>query len=159
MLKFITTAALLGSFLISLTAAGQVKQDTMNKKTFYDFVSAINEHNAEKLYALMTNDHQFIDAQGNTVTGRDKMKAGWTAHFQWFPDYKIEVTDIFIQGDTIAAFGFAEGTYKGIKTEQNKNYWKLPAAWKAVIENGKVKLWQVYADTKIPFDIISQSKQ
>ena len=73
-------------------------------------------------------------------------------------DYKIEVTDIFIEGDTVAAFGFAEGTFKGIKTEQNKNYWKLPAAWKAVIENGKVKLWQVYADTKITCDIISRNK-
>jgi hypothetical protein len=71
MFKFITTA-LFGSILMSLTAAGQVKQDTMNKKTFYDFVSAINEHNAEKLYALMTDDHQFIDAQGNKVIGKDK---------------------------------------------------------------------------------------
>ena len=83
MFKFITTA-LFGSILMSLTAAGQVKQDTMNKKTFYDFVSAINEHNAEKLYALMTDDHQFIDAQGNKVIGKDKMKAGWAGYFQWF---------------------------------------------------------------------------
>ena len=158
MFKFISAATLLGSIVVLLTVSSQVKQDTMNKKTFYDFVSAINEHSAEKLYALMTDDHQFIDAQGNSVSGKDKMKAGWAGYFQWFPDYKIEITDIFIQGDTIAAFGFAEGTFKGIKTEQNKNYWKLPAAWKAVIENGKVKLWQVYADTKIPFDIISHSK-
>jgi len=158
MFKFISAATLLGSIVVLLTVSSQVKQDTMNKKTFYDFVSTINEHSAEKLYALMTDDHQFIDAQGNSVSGKDKMKAGWAGYFQWFPDYKIEITDIFIQGDTIAAFGFAEGTFKGIKTEQNKNYWKLPAAWKAVIENGKVKLWQVFADTKIPFDIISHSK-
>jgi ketosteroid isomerase-like protein len=131
----------------------------VNKKTFYDFASAINEHSTEKVYSLMTDDHQFIDAQGNKLIGKDKMKAAWAGYFQFFPDYKIEVTDVFIVGDTIAAFGFAEGTYKGIKTDQNKNYWKLPAAWKAVIENGKVKLWQVYADTKIPFDIINHSKQ
>jgi|SRR5579872_928272 len=158
MFKFITAAALFGSIVMLLTAAGQVNKDAMDKKIFYDFVSAINEHNAEKLYGLMTDDHRFIDAQGNKVTGKDKMKAGWTGYFQWFPDYKIEVTDIFIKGDTVAAFGFAEGTFKGIKTDQNKNYWKLPVAWKAVIENGKVKLWQVYADTKIPFDIISNNK-
>jgi ketosteroid isomerase-like protein len=158
MFKFITVAAMLGNMVLSVAATGQVKNDTMNKKIFYDFVSAINEHSPEKLYALMTDDHQFIDAQGNKITGKDKMKAGWAGYFQFFPDYKIEVTDIFMEGDTVAAFGFAEGTFKGIKTDQNKNYWKLPAAWKAVIENGKVKLWQVYADTKIPFDIISSNK-
>jgi uncharacterized protein (TIGR02246 family) len=130
----------------------------MSEKIFYDFVSAINGHDAEKLYSLMTDDHQFIDAQGNKVTGKAQMKAGWVGYFQWFPDYKIEVTNVFFEGDTVAAFGFAEGTFKGLKTENNRNYWRLPAAWKAVIENGEIKAWQVYADTKIPFDIISGNK-
>lgn len=130
----------------------------MHQKVFYEFVGAINGHNAEKLYSLMTDDHQFIDAQGNLVAGKAQMKAGWAGYFQWFPDYKIEVTNVFLEGDTVAAFGFAEGTFKGLETENNINYWRLPAAWKAVIENGKVKLWQVYADTKIPFDIIGRNK-
>jgi hypothetical protein len=65
----------------------------------------------------------------------------------------------FLEGDTVAAVGFAEGTFKGLKTENNINYWQLPAAWKAMIENGKIKLWQVYADTKIPCDIIARNKQ
>jgi len=128
-----------------------------NKKIVYDFAEAINEHNVDKLYGLMTDDHQFIDAQGNEVHGRDKMKAGWAGYFQWFPDYKIEITHIFVDGDTLAVFGFAGGTFKS-KTADAENYWRLPAAWKVVVENGRIKLWQVYADTKIPFDIISKNQ-
>ena len=143
--KFILVAVV---FVMSFTALAQSNTNSgnMDQQTFNAFVNAINAHDVSKLYALMTDDHQFIDAQGNTVTGKDKMKAGWAGYFQLFPDYEIEVSNVFIKEDTVAAFGFVEASFKG------KNHWRLPAAWKAVIENGKVKLWQVYADTKIPFD-------
>ncbi|HWY99123.1 MAG TPA: nuclear transport factor 2 family protein, partial [Bacteroidia bacterium] len=103
-------------------------------------------------------DHTFIDAHNNKVTGKATMKGGWAMYFQFFPDYKIEIDEIYINGDSIAAFGFAGGTFKGLKTADNKNYWRLPAAWKAVVEKGKIKLWQVYADTKIPFEIMDKNK-
>jgi ketosteroid isomerase-like protein len=151
-------ATLIFSLIVNQLCMGQslVKQkpNTMDQNIFYDFVNAINGHNVDKLYALMSNDHQFIDAQGNRVTGKDKMKAGWAGYFQWFPDYNIEVTDVFVKGDKVAAFGFAEGSFKG----KSAGHWRVPASWKAVIENNKVTVWQVYADTKIPFDIINSNK-
>jgi len=58
---------------------------------------------------------------------------------------------------SIAAFGFAAGTYKGLKTANNENYRRLPAAWKAIIEDGKIKLWQVYADTKVVFELMGKN--
>jgi hypothetical protein len=58
----------------------------------------------------------------------------------------------------IAAFGFAEGTYKNKKVENQQNHWCLPASWKAIVDGNKIKLWQVYADTKIPFEIIEKNK-
>jgi ketosteroid isomerase-like protein len=130
----------------------------MNEQIVYDFAEAINRQNIEKIYSLMSNDHTFIDAQGDKVEGKHKMRAGWEGYFQMFPDYKIEITSIFEDGDTIAAFGFAGGTYKGLKTENNENHWRLPAAWKAVVIDGKIYLWQVYADTKVVFDIIGRNK-
>jgi len=30
-------------------------------------------------------------------------------------------------------------------------------AWRVVVENGLIKSWQVYADSKIPFDIMNDS--
>jgi ketosteroid isomerase-like protein len=127
----------------------------MEKKIFDDFVRAINEHNVDGIYSLMSDDHQFIDAHGHLISGKDKMKAGWAGYFQMFPDYQIDITDIFSDGDTLAAFGFASATFKGIKTGGDQNHWRLPASWKVVLQNNKIRLWQVYADTKIPFDIIN----
>ena len=128
----------------------------MSKQVVQDFVEAINEHNVDKICSLMTDDHTFIDSQGNEVVGKEKMRAGWNGYFQLFPDYKIEITQLFPTGESIAAFGFAEGTYKG-QIGKKECYWRLPAAWKAVVRNEKIQLWQVYADSKIPFDIINKS--
>ena len=130
----------------------------MNKKVFDDFVDAINEHNVEKLYSLMTEDHKFIDSYGNEVSGKDKMRSGWIEYFHWFPDYNIEITDLFIENNTIAAFGFAGGSFQGSKYNYLENYFRIPAAWKVTIENDKIKLWQVYADTKKQLDIIERNK-
>ena len=151
----------------------------MSKKIIQDFIEAINHHDIDAIYNLMTNDHKFIDAHGNEVSGRDIMKAGWAGYFSMFPDYMIEITDMFLKpapvaiqtgkaklkvklfynrNDYIVAFGFASGTYKGMETEDNKNYFRIPACWKAIVEDGKVKLWQVYCDTKIPYDIIENYK-
>ncbi|HEY4875603.1 MAG TPA: nuclear transport factor 2 family protein [Puia sp.] len=155
------TVSILALILTGLTTFGQMNSsDKINKdkKIVYDFVNAINEHNVDKICLLMTYDHTFIDAHGNEMSGKDKMKVGWAGYFRWFPDYKIEITDIFSNGDTLAAFGFTSGTFKGIKTEKNENYWRLPASWKILLSNNKIKLWQVYADTKIPFDIIDKNK-
>jgi ketosteroid isomerase-like protein len=116
------------------------------------FVGAINDHDVDRIRSLMTRDHTFIDAHGNEVTGTEKMKAAWIGYFRLFPDYRIEITNILSRGDTFALFGFASGSYGG----NGKKPWRLPAAWKATVSDGKIKLWQVYADTKIPFESISR---
>jgi len=117
------------------------------------FIERINAHDVEGLGALMSDDHTFIDAHGNQVSGREKMIAGWRAYFEWFPDYFIEVTEVFDGGDKLALFGFAGGTFKNKEGES----WRLPAAWKAVVKDGRGTLWQVFADTKIPFEIIERN--
>lgn len=130
----------------------------MDKKIITAFAGAINEHSIDKIYSLMTDDHKFIDAHGKEIVGKDTMKTNWMSYFEWFPDYKIEITDIFANDDTLAAFGFASGTFKRKQTDNKENHWLLPAAWKVIVENNKIKLWQVYTDTKIPFDIIEKNK-
>ena len=129
----------------------------MNKSIVINFVNAINEHNVDRICSFMTDDHTFIDSHGNEAIGKEKMKAGWIGYFQLFPDYKIELTELFLEKDTVAAFGFAGGKFQGLNSAK-ENYWRLPASWKAVIKDGKISLWQVYADSKIPFDIMNKSK-
>lgn len=128
----------------------------MNKKIVNLFIEAINEHNVEKIYSLMTDDHSLIDSQGNETVGKEKVRECWISYFQIFPDYNIEITDTLIKGEVVAALGFAGGTYQG-QSDKRENYWHLPASWKAIIRNGKIDLWQVYADSKIPFDIINKN--
>ena len=110
----------------------------MNRDIFYGFVKAINEHEVEEIYSLMADDHRFIDAHGHEVIGKDKMKAGWKGYFEWFPDYSIEITEFFDKDDLLGAFGFASGTYKGLGSPAQENYWKIPAAWKAIIKNKRI---------------------
>ena len=124
-----------------------------NKQTTLAFIERINAHDVQGLGELMSDGHTFIDAHGNQVSGKEKMIAGWRGYFEWFPDYYIEVTDAFEQGEELALFGFAGGTFKNKEGES----WRLPAAWKAIVKDGQVSLWQVFADTKIPFEIIERN--
>jgi len=122
-----------------------------------EFVRQINAHDVNGIVARMTEDHTFVDAYGSEITGKEKIKAGWSVYFQWFPDYNIEIHHMLESNSLVLAFGFASGTFKNLRDENNSNYWRLPAAWKILIEDGKIKLWQVCADTKIPFDIIHKN--
>jgi len=144
-----------------------------HRETILSFIDRISAHDVEGLAELMSDDHTFIDAHGNQVSGREKMTAGWRGYFEWFPDYYIEVTEVLARrnalesdeasaivehredGETFALFGFAGGSFKGKQSE----CWRLPAAWKASVRDGRVTLWQVFADTKIPFEIIERNSQ
>lgn len=143
-------------FLILSFHFGYSKPTGKSEQTIRDFVVAINSHSVEKISALMTGDHTFIDAQNNQVAGKEKMAAGWKGYFEWFPDYKIEVEKIISDKDTFAMFGYAQGTFHDLNPDSSHAHWRLPASWRAVVQGNKIAIWQVYADTKIPFEIIQR---
>ena len=132
----------------------------MTKETILAFIDRINAHDVDGLGELMSADHRFIDALGNEVQGREKMIAGWRGYFEWFPDYRIEVGEV-LAGEasageqTFAMFGFAGGSFKG----NSDASWRIPAAWKAMVKDGRIALWQVYADTKLQFESIERGNQ
>jgi len=127
---------------------------TLNKHAVVSFVDAINKHDLDGMFALMHDQHTLIDAHENKVTGTMKLKVAWNGYFELFPDYRIEMTDMLLNGHTIVVVGLASGTYRGLKTATSETSWRLPAAWKAIVVNGKLASWQVFADTKVPFEII-----
>jgi ketosteroid isomerase-like protein len=120
-----------------------------NHETVLAFIRSINARDARGLGELMSDDHRFIDALGNEVVGKEKMVPGWRGYFEWFPDYWIEVNEV-LAGEasageqTFAMFGFAGGSFKG----NSDASWRIPAAWKAIVKDGRISLWQVFADTK-----------
>ena len=128
-----------------------------NHETVLAFIRSINARDADGLGELMSDDHRFIDALGNEVEGKEKMISGWRGYFEWFPDYRIEVNEVFAgelsEGkQTFAMFGFAGGSFKG----NSDASWRVPAAWKAIVKDGCVEVWQVFADTKIQFESIAR---
>ena len=110
------------------------------------FIAAINRRSSPDISDLMTEDHTFVDSGGRVESGRQKMTTGWNEYFRMFPDYAIQVETILGQGELVAVFGSASGTYNGKRGLVPENRIEMPAAWRAVVQNGKVKRWQVYAD-------------
>ena len=110
------------------------------------FNEAINRHDVESLGSLMPVDHTFIDSGGTVTSGVDKMKDGWKDFFRMFPDYRHEISGYLQNGNTIMAFGHASGTYNGKRGLVAENRITMPAAWRAVVQHGRVSEWQVYAD-------------
>lgn len=131
----------------------------MGRNIVLEFVECINKHDLEGMANLMTDDHLFTDAHNNSTTGKENMKSSWSVYFEWFPDYTIEVCDIIQGGSCTAVFGFANGTYRNMHNNEKSNHFHLPSAWRVVIEDDKIKQWQVFSDTKVPTMIMEKNNQ
>jgi ketosteroid isomerase-like protein len=112
------------------------------------FVEAINRHDVNALYRLMSVDHRFIDSGGAVYEGREAMKGGWIGYFNMVPDYRIDVAKVIVSGETAVLLGKASGTYTSDGKLRSENHWETPAAWRAEIIGGRLREWQVYADNE-----------
>jgi ketosteroid isomerase-like protein len=121
------------------------------------FINAINDADIIEMEKLMSDDHLFIDSGGGRYQGKDIMIQGWITFFTMFPDYKIEVIDITENDSIIGVFGYASGTYEGLKDETNSNFYRIPAAWKVILNEGKIKHWQVYCESKRIEEIVKRN--
>jgi ketosteroid isomerase-like protein len=121
-------------------------------ETFKQFVIAINSHDVRALTALMTADHVFVDSVGNRVDGVCSMEVGWRGYFGMCPDYWIQADDVMAEGAAVLAVGEAGGTIDGVS-------WRTPAAWKALVRDGKVVEWRVFADNKPVYEILAKRQR
>ncbi len=124
------------------------------EKIAIKFIEAINRHDIEAVGELMSEDHTFVDSGGDVYKGNEQMQRGWADYFRMFPDYKIEAPEFVVSGDTVILLGRASGTYSTDGKLRPENHWEIPAAWKAVIADEKIKLWQVFADNTPVADIM-----
>jgi ketosteroid isomerase-like protein len=116
-----------------------------------DFIVAVNDHDVARIVALSTDDHQFVDAHGVAVQ-RQALEAAWTGYFAFMPRYGIEVEAILCDGDTGAVFGSAWGGLD--ESNSTTRSWRRPCAWRAVVADSRIRLWQVYVDTKAVFALL-----
>ena len=122
------------------------------------FVEVINRHGVKGLNALMTEDHVFVDGFGQTVRDRERMEQGWVAYFGWFPDYSIKVDDILSKGNAVGLFETSQGTYCVNGELLPRKHWEIPAAWKAVVQGGRISEWHVYADNEPVWKIMGAKR-
>ncbi len=98
------------------------------RETVEAFVRAINSGDADVISACMDKDHVFIDSLGNRVAGRSAMIAGWRAYLGMFPDYRIRVEGLMVDGGDALLWGWAEGTFHRDGGAAANDFWTAVAA-------------------------------
>ena len=119
--------------------------------TLEEFVRRINARDAKGIVSLCTADHVFIDTLGSQVSGHERLEQAWAGYFSIFPDYRIDLEAVASQNAVVIACGFASATHAA-----SKKSWRIPAAWRAVLRNGQIAEWQVYADNKPVYELLSE---
>jgi ketosteroid isomerase-like protein len=115
------------------------------------FVAQINAHDPSGIVAFCTADHVFIDSLGSRLSGHERLQKAWEGYFGLFPDYLIEIESAAQRDALVLACGFASATHKA-----SQKKWRIPAAWRAIVRDGRVAEWQVYADNKPVYELLSE---
>lgn len=110
------------------------------------FIRAINRQDVNRLAELMSPAHRFIDSLGRVVEGREEIERGWKAYFRMVPDYAIAVEEYYPADPVVIMLGVASGTYTRTGQLHAENRWLTPVAIRALVEDGLIAEWRVYAD-------------
>jgi len=121
-----------------------------------EFIQNINGHSPDALAQSMTEDHCFVDSTGGRSQGKEKMRKGWAGYFSMFPDYEMTVDSSVESGGIAILFGIARGTYAVNGELRPENRWEIPFAIRAVVAEGKVREWRVYADNHVVHEIMAR---
>ncbi|MCI0449695.1 MAG: Type 1 glutamine amidotransferase-like domain-containing protein [Chlorobi bacterium] len=113
-----------------------------------EYIKKINEHDVEAIVNMMSEDHTFIDSLGINTNGRENMRAAWDTYLTFFPDYTVQIRDIISKNGMVAVFGTAKGTLATGGRLLDENKFEIPASWTAVVKDGKIAKWRVYADNE-----------
>lgn len=103
------------------------------------FNECINEKNIKGLASLMSDEHTFIDRDGNAYKPKDVMIDAWKNFFTSYPDYKNTFNKIESRDNIVIITGHA--------------YWSEensfdPAIWVAIIEENLVAEWRIFYNTE-----------
>ncbi len=83
--------------------------------------------------------------------GRDSMRDGWNFYFAMVCDYHLEIIRFFsaeaAKDETMLA-GVASGSYWSDGLKRPNSGWSTPVALRAVVRDGQIAEWQVYADNE-----------
>jgi len=98
------------------------------------FNDSINRQDIEGLVELMTDDHTFIDNEGNITKGKNAMKDCWGKFFKEYPNYRNKFISVTVQDNVVVMVGYSTCSFKRLEG---------PSIWTAKIRNGFVSEWKV----------------
>lgn len=99
------------------------------------FNAAINSADLERLQALMSPNHRFVDSAGGAVEGRTESAAAWESFFESFPDYRNVFERVaVISSGRVVIEGHSECSFEPLDG---------PARWHALVDDGLVAEWVV----------------
>lgn len=122
------------------------------------FIRAINRQDVDRLHELMSPDHRFIDSLGNVTESSGKVQEGWRGYFKMVPDYAIAIEEYYPSDPVVIMLGMAGGTWTSDGKLRTENRWETPIAIRALIEDGLVAEWRVYADNEPIRKVMINSK-
>ena len=122
------------------------QSDDSPLKVARGFIHSVNRGSLDRLTELMTDDHVFIDSLGRKVHGRKAMRAAWEGYFRMVSNYRISAKQTLVSRNTVVILGTASGSYIASSNAAPVGEWLTPAAWRAVVRQGRLAEWQVYAD-------------
>ena len=102
------------------------------------FNACITERDLDRLGALMTDDHTFVDSGGRAWHGRADCLSAWAGFFAAFPDYRNVLEALTPRDDVVVVTGHSGCDEPALSG---------PAIWTARIDAGKVAEWRVHDDT------------
>jgi predicted ester cyclase len=113
--------------------------------TVREYIARINAGDVAGLAELAAAEVRFVDAVGAV---HPLTRDAWAAYFSDFPDYRIRVEQVLSDGESVAVFGSASGSFQGKGDSVPGTAWRFPAAWKAIVRAGKLVEWRVYGDVE-----------
>ena len=124
------------------------------KQTTLKFIERINAHDVDGIMALVSTDYEYINSSGDHFRDREFIRDTWRAQFENHPDYRLRVQRVIADGEAVAVFGWAEGTYAPDGVLRDDNHWEVPCAFQVIARDGKVTYFESYSDASIVFDLI-----
>ncbi len=119
-------------------------------------VAAVNSGRAERVANAMSLDAVFVDSLGRRTEGRQALTDAWRGYYRLFPDYRIEVDGLFAEEQEALLHGRARGTLHRDGHAVDGGGWEIQAAWRAVSDGRRIRLWQVYADNKPVYALLGR---
>lgn len=119
-------------------------------RTALRLVNEINRHDVAAIGLLLARDHLLVEPGGREVRGPEKAQEAWSACFDRYPEYRIVIEDTLEAGPVVGMMGSVSGTTRAAQgTSESARRWKMPAAWKLVVRDGRVERFQIFADEEL----------